>query len=124
MECLPLIDVDELIKGIESSDSFQNDLSIADLNGNLYSDEEEEERGYSSPVRLNALLMILIQEGVADISIDYIPHHVEKNTFITLMPTHVIQVSKVSRDLRGRMLVVSQTFLDDYLTVTGKKVHL
>ena len=52
-------------------------------------------------MRLNALLMILVQEGTADISVDYIPYKIEKNTFITLMPTHIIQVSKVSKDLRG-----------------------
>ena len=35
MKNLPLIEVTELIKGIESSDNFQDDLSIADLNGDL-----------------------------------------------------------------------------------------
>lgn len=72
-------------------------------------------------MRLNALLMILVQEGTADISVDYIPYKIEKNTFITLMPTHIIQVSKVSKDLRGRLLIVSRLFLDGYIAPAGKK---
>ena len=105
MKNLPLIEVTELIKGIESSDNFQDDLSIADLNGDLIN-YEEKRLEHSTPMRLNALLMILVQEGTADISVDYIPYKIEKNTFITLMPTHIIQVSKVSKDLRGRLLIV------------------
>lgn len=87
MKNLPLIEVTELIKGIESSDNFQDDLSIADLNGDLIN-YEEKRLEHSTPMRLNALLMILVQEGTADISVDYIPYKIEKNTFITLMPTH------------------------------------
>ena len=41
MKNLPLIEVTELIKGIESSDNFQDDLSIADLNGDLINYEEK-----------------------------------------------------------------------------------
>ena len=41
MKSLPLIEVTELIKGIESSDNFQDDLSIADLNGDLINYEEK-----------------------------------------------------------------------------------
>lgn len=121
MNNLPLVEVAELIKGIESSDNFQDDLSIADLNGDLIHYEEKGLERFS-PMRLDALLMILVQEGTADISVDYIPYRVEKNTFITLMPTHIIQVSKVGRDLRGRMLIVSKSFLDDYSVSSGKKV--
>ena len=120
MKNLPLIEVTELIKGIESSDNFQDDLSIADLNGDLIN-YEEKRLEHSTPMRLNALLMILVQEGTADISVDYIPYKIEKNTFITLMPTHIIQVSKVSKDLRGRLLIVSRSFLDGYTPRQGKR---
>ena len=120
MKNLPLIEVTEIIKGIESSDNFQDDLSIADLNGDLIN-YEEKRLEHSTPMRLNALLMILVQEGTADISVDYIPYKIEKNTFITLMPTHIIQVSKVSKDLRGRLLIVSRSFLDGYTAPAGKK---
>lgn len=58
MKNLPLIEVTELIKGIESSDNFQDDLSIADLNGDLIN-YEEKRLEHSTPMRLNALLMIL-----------------------------------------------------------------
>ncbi len=122
MKNLPLIEVTELIKGIESSDSFQDDLSIADLNGDLINYEGKRPE-FSTPMRLNALLMILVQEGSADISIDYIPYKIEKDTFITLMPTHVIEVSRVSKELRGRLLIVSKNFLDGYASPTGKKNH-
>ena len=120
MKNLPLIEVTELIKGIESSDNFQDDLSIADLNGDLIN-YEEKRLEHSTPMRLNALLMILVQEGTADISVDYIPYKIEKNTFITLMPAHIIQVSKVSKDLSGRLLIVSRSFWMDILPRQGKR---
>ena len=63
MKNLPLIEVTELIKGIESSDNFQDDLSIADLNGDLIN-YEEKRLEHSTPMRLNALLMILVQECI------------------------------------------------------------
>ncbi len=122
MRNLPLIEVSELINGIESSDNFQDDLSVADLNGNLINFDENMTEA-STPMRLNALLMILVQAGTAEISVDYIPYKIEKNTFITLMPTHVIQVSRVSKDLKGRLLIVSRSFLDGYVTSSGKKNH-
>ena len=37
------------------------------------------------------------------------------------MPTHIVQVSKVSKDLRGRLLIVSRSFLDGYTAPAGKK---
>lgn len=121
MRNLPLVEVSELIKGIESSDSFQDDISVADLNGELIN-YQEKGLEHSTPIRLNALLMILVEEGTADISVDYIPYKIEKNTFVTLMPTHIIQISKVGKDLRGKLLIVSRSFLDGY-TNSGKKNH-
>lgn len=120
MKNLPLIEVAELIKGIESSDNFQDDFSIADLNGDLIN-YEEKGLEHSTPMRLNALLMILVQEGTAEISVDYIPYKIERNTFITLMPTHIIQVSKVSKELRGRLMIVSRPFLEGCSTSSQKK---
>lgn len=121
MRNLPLIEVTELIRGIESSDIFQDDLAVADLNGELIKSKEVGLEHYT-PMRLDALMMVLVQEGSAEISVDYIPYKIEKNTFITLMPTHIIQVSEISKDLRGRLLIVSRSFLDGYST-PGNKSH-
>lgn len=111
MENLPLIEITELNKNIVVRDSFQDDISVADLDGRstVYDNESRE---YSTPMRLNALLMVLVLEGSARISIDYIPYTVEVNNFITIMPTHTIQLAHVSSDFKGRLLVVTKSFLD------------
>lgn len=115
-----MIEVTGLIKRIESSDSFQDDLSIANLNEDLIN-YEEKRLEHSTPIYLNALLVILVQEGTAGISVDYIPCEIEKNAFITLMSTHIIQISRVSKDLRGRLLIVSRPLPDGHTTPTGKE---
>ena len=55
MKNLPLIEVTELIKGIESSDNFQDDLSIADLNGDLIN-YEEKRLEHSTPMRFKCFV--------------------------------------------------------------------
>ena len=110
---LPLLEIEQLIEGIESSDSFLNDLLVADLNG-IRVDYEKSDLKDTTPMRMDALLMILVQEGSAEISIDYVPYQIEPNMFIILMPTHVVQISRIGKDLRGCMLTVSRSFFDGY----------
>ena len=110
MKNLPLIPVAELIQGIESGDSFQNELSIVDLRGDLITNGAAP----LEPTRLDALLMAIVQNGTSEILVDYLPYKVERNSFVTMMPTHVIQAPKISRDFRGSMLIVARSFLDGY----------
>lgn len=62
---------------------------------------------------LNALLMVLTFEGTLEIHLDYVSYTVKPNSFITIMPTHALQLDKISKDFKGRLLIASKEFLDD-----------
>lgn len=112
MEKLPFIELAELNKSIIFRDSFQDIFSIADLDGS--SDmRTAEDRAHSAPMRLEALLMVLVLEGVADISLDYIPYTVSANCFLMIMPTHTFQSNQISKDFKGVLLMASKEFIED-----------
>ena len=119
MKELPLIEVTELLKGVESSDTYQDDLSVADLSGERMNYEILPE--HSTPMRLDAILMVLVEAGSAEISIDYMRHEIGANTLITLMPTHIIQVLSVSKELRGKLLIISRSFIESFGEAGKKK---
>ncbi|MCD7977050.1 MAG: helix-turn-helix transcriptional regulator [Tannerellaceae bacterium] len=113
MDKLPFIEIKELNENISSCDSYQDVFSILDLDGSLSIGEERDLEEYSSPVRMNALMIVLILEGSADIKVDYISYKIEKNSFLTIMPTHIVQATTVSSDFKAKMLLVDKTFLEE-----------
>lgn len=112
MEKLPLIELAELNKSIIFRDSFQDIFSIADLDGSIdIGDPDAPER--FAPMRLDALLIVLTFEGTLELSLDYVPYTVNPNTLIMIMPTHAIQLNKISKDFKGRLLIAAKEFLED-----------
>lgn len=112
MENLPLIKFAELNKGIIIRDSFQDIFLIADIDGNQGVDDQEVYE-HTMPMRLDVLLMVLVLEGSSEIALDYVPYTIESNSFTIIMPTHTIQLSKISKDFKGKLLVISREFLDE-----------
>ena len=109
MEKLPLIELAELNKSIIFRDSFQDIFSIADLDGGMdIGDPDSPER--FAPMRLNALLMVLTFEGTLEIHLDYVSYIVKPNSFITIMPTHALQLDRIGKDFKGRLLIASKEF--------------
>jgi len=87
-------------------------FSIADLDGGMdIGDPDSPER--FAPMRLNALLMVLTFEGTLEIHLDYVSYIVKPNSFITIMPTHALQLDRIGKDFKGRLLIASKEFLDD-----------
>mgnify|MGYP005907446449 CR=1 FL=1 len=122
MEKLPLIELAELNKSIIFRDSFQDIFSVADLDGSIeFGDVDAPER--YAPMRLDALLMVLTFEGTLEISLDYVPYTINPNTFITIMPTHALQLNRISPDFKGRLLIAAKEFLDDCNTSYGNRNH-
>lgn len=111
MEKLPLIELAELNRSIIFRDSFQDIFSIADLDGSQeMGDLDVPER--FEPVRLDALLMVLTFEGTVEISLDYASYTVGPNSFIMIMPSHVMQLHKISKDFKGQLLIAAKEFMD------------
>jgi len=115
MNTLPIIEMDELTNHIVSTDNFQDVFAITDIDAS-FSDDNFCNEGYSAPVRLNALFMVLVLEGSADISLDYVPYTITKNNFITIMPTHIFQVASSSKDLKGMLMMIDKGFLEEINT--------
>ena len=116
MENFPLIEVPELVNYIIDNESYNNDFMVADIGGLINADEMPD-----SPVRLDSLMIILLQEGVAEIKIDYVLHRIEANTVVIIMPSHIIQPVSGSSGMKGRMIVSSKDFLHRFHSSEQKK---
>ncbi|MCD7933526.1 MAG: helix-turn-helix domain-containing protein [Tannerellaceae bacterium] len=115
MDKLPVIEIKELNKHIASIDNFQDIFSVADLDGSLTMSVEREEfiEMFSSPIRLNALIFVLVLEGENKIKMDYVEYDLKKNSFLTIMPARILQTGKISKDFKALMLIADYTFLED-----------
>lgn len=112
MNTPPLIEIEELNKQITVCDSFLDEILVADLDGETDENRNETMEDFV-PIRLNALVIVLVLKGTSKIEIDYIPYTLGANSFVTIMPTHIIQPVYVSPDFKGRMIVASKSFLQD-----------
>jgi AraC-like DNA-binding protein len=121
MENLPLIEVSDLNRSIVDSDHLDNDFIVADLSAGA---EREEDIRYETltPIRMNALMIVLTLEGSAQIDIDYIPYVAAPNSLFLIMPTHVTQPVSMSRDFKGRIIVASTSFLQEF--ASDKKMSM
>ena len=110
MEEFPLIEMPELLENILDNESFNNDFMVADIGSNAIGGKELRYQNIA-PVRINTLTVLMLQEGTAEIKIDYISYNVRPNTIVIIMPTHIIQPVSGSHDMKGRMIVVSRNFM-------------
>lgn len=115
MEKLPIIEISELQEYIVTKDNYQEVLVVADVDAEIEDNRNDGEE-YTPPVRLNALFMLLVLQGSADISLDFIPYRTTANTFVTIMPTHILQVASTSKDFKGMLIIIDKNFLEGIQT--------
>jgi AraC-like DNA-binding protein len=111
MDKLPLIKINEINAHITGSDNFQDVFTIADIDA-IFSDRKFENEEYTKPVCLNAVLMLLVLDGTCNLCLDYVPYALKAHSFAIIMPSHIVQVSKVDRNFKTKLLVVDNSFLD------------
>lgn len=119
MTNLPLVEMAEIASYIVETDNFRDVLVVADANRSIAYEGEDQSRmieEYTAPVRLNALFMLLVLEGEANVSLDYVPYRLSSNMFMTIMPTHIFQIAEISQDFKGKLIIVDRTFLDEINT--------
>ena len=112
MKELPIIELEKLNQSITSRDSYQDILSIVDVDGSLDAEHANLPERYQ-PMRLNVLMMVLTLEGSFEINLDYISYVIKPNSFVMIMPMHAIQFCSISKDFKGRLLIASKEFLED-----------
>lgn len=113
MNNLLSLEIAELSRRIVKIDSLQDEFAIADLSSGMEMEDRKKFTDVSSFMRLNALGMVVVLEGEATLTIDYMPYTVRKNSFITFMPTHIIHIAGVSPSFKARLLIVSKEFLEN-----------
>jgi AraC-like DNA-binding protein len=111
MDNLPFIEVSEIMDHISVSATYQNVVTVADMDAALLSGHSS--GGYSVPVRINQLFIFMVYQGSLQISLDYVPYTVSANCLVTIMPTHIIQIAESTDDLKARLLIIDRSFLDD-----------
>lgn len=120
MTQLPIIEIEQLNKGIRSRDTFKNIISVADIQGELNIKDTGSGKLYI-PMRLNAVLLAVTLSGTLDISLDYIHYSVTPNSFLMIMPTHTFQFEHISEDFKGTIIIASKEFFDDFTPSTTSR---
>lgn len=113
MDKLPLIEMGAL-NALSNVDSFNDELIIAEIDRTLVSDKEKHPN-ISTPVRMNALLIVITLQGSANFNLDYIPYQTTQSQLMTIFPSHIIQLLDVSPDFKAKMIVFSTDFLNDWI---------
>lgn len=112
MNKLPVTMMSDLNNGLFNHHSFDDIFLIAEFDGSqerrlLYEPECYE------PVRRDVLLIIIVSEGTSEIMIDYVPFILKKNDLITIMPSHICKIDKISADFKAQIIVATHDFLDE-----------
>lgn len=110
MERFSLIDIADVNREIVKVDSFRELISVAELDGDL---ERHTRANPDERMHLNALLLGLITQGEAKVSIDYTAYDIAPGSFLTILPAHSIYVGKTSPDFRGQLLIITHAFLEE-----------
>lgn len=113
MDKLPLIEM-EALNTMTSIDSFHDEIMVSDLDGTIFH-QGATDIEISAPLRLNALLIVVAIQGRSSFYLDYIPYSITDHQLITIFPSHTIQMSDLSADFKAKMIVISKSFIDEWL---------
>lgn len=111
MRKLSTLEVSAFAQNIISFSNYKNVFGIGDFGENGVRIEDYE--NLSSPMRLNVVLIILITEGNARVSLDNVPYKLSANNLIVIMPSHITQITYSDPDVKGKLLLVSIPFLEE-----------
>lgn len=114
----------ELNQMISSFDEYKGIIGVGELSGITTGcgERESEEDEIRFP---DALFILYGMEGSAKIHLDYTPYEISSNSFVIVLPIHVLQIVKISPDFKGRILVVQKSFAEEcncansYLSVSN-----
>lgn len=95
---------------IVTSENFRNAMIVVDVDA---SPTTIDSKGHSMLVHLNALYIILIQQGSAKISLDYVHYTLEANSFLIIIPSRIFQIAERTSDLKASLLIVDPAFIKE-----------
>jgi AraC-like DNA-binding protein len=109
MNSLPLIEIPELTDYVAVSEIYRDTLIIASI---FYARDADGDC-FEEPVRVNVPVVAVVLRGSAKINLDYVSHLVSANSLLTIMPSHIAQVSELSSDFKARLLILDKSTLED-----------
>ncbi|MDL2208014.1 AraC family transcriptional regulator [Parabacteroides sp. OttesenSCG-928-O15] len=113
MRKLSVVEISDLARNTITFRNYKNKLGIGDLGSGGISLDDMQHVDLTSPMRLNALLLILITEGHANVSLDNVSYELSAHSFLFIMPSHITQITYTSPDLRGKLLLADLAFLEE-----------
>ncbi|MDL2244852.1 AraC family transcriptional regulator [Parabacteroides sp. OttesenSCG-928-J18] len=113
MRKLSVVEISDLARNTITFRNYKNKLGIGDLGSGGISLDDMQHVDLTSPMRLNALLLILITEGHAKVSLDNVSYELSAHSFLFIMPSHITQITYTSPDLRGKLLLADLAFLEE-----------
>ncbi|MDU1904814.1 MAG: helix-turn-helix domain-containing protein [Dysgonomonas sp.] len=84
--------------------NFENKIAVGEV--------EKEDFLYQEifPLRTFAFNFMLVEEGSLHLELDYTSYLLEKDSFILVLPEHVVQNMVSSTDLRMKLLIIDQEY--------------
>lgn len=99
------------IDAFQSVEHFNKYISVVDVSASHI--EGRIKANGDKPIRMKATIFLLVERGTIRISIDYKMYNVEANSLVIVIPSHIMQLIEVSKDFKGKRMLLSNTFMDD-----------
>ncbi len=96
------IGIKDIKRAFQLFDNFQDKVIIKE--GRVVAEQHV-------ALRLEPFMFILVLKGTITIKVDYCPYTLCANNFLTIMPSHIIQVIGTSQDFDSKMLMVIPEFI-------------
>jgi AraC-like DNA-binding protein len=98
-------------ESVTSYDNYQDDVMVLEFDHT--SVEDLKTLAPTNPSRFDAVILIGITDGEMDIQIDYVSYTVAENSLVLIMPTHIAHFIGSRGKLKGWVLVISRSFMDE-----------
>jgi len=84
--------------------NFENKILLAEI-------------GYSGllltgllPARTSTISFFLIEKGFIEVELDYSLHSLKENSFLIILPEHLIQSIRISKDFKAKLIIIDQEY--------------
>lgn len=99
-------------KNMVAIDSFQDVLTIAHIDATS-TKLDMEELMQEEIKDVNSFLIILVQNGYAEIKLDYKTYSIASDKLTFIIPNHIFQISEMSNDFKAKFLIIDKLFMEE-----------
>lgn len=99
---------------MKTIDTFQDILTVKYIDA-AYISISQEEMIEKEIKKADSFLMILVQSGHADISLEHKSYRVTPDRLAFIIPNHIVQFNEISYDFKARLLLIDKVFLEEVI---------